>query len=192
MYWLGTSRWGCSPLCTLHSICVCFFLAFRPFLLLFRCLVLLCVLACVYPLWHGGFLGSCFLPFIPSWARYCPDESHCLDSLLGPHLVVVGLLAINLPYCFIVFATALSCLYFSLLPWAYWLVFLSYKPIDPLILSFGLPQPIYYIFTSYHSLWACWSLFLPCQPIVFTTLFLGLPQSIYFFFTSSYSHWFIA
>ena len=97
MYWLGTSRWGCSPLCTLHSICVCFFLAFTPFLLLFRCLVLLCVLACVYPLWHGGFLGSCFLPFIPYWARYCPDESHCLDSLLGLHLVVVGLLAINLP-----------------------------------------------------------------------------------------------
>ena len=87
------------------------------------------------------------------------------------------------------------CLILPLLlitPWAYWLVFLSYKPIDPLILSFGLPQPIYYIFTSYHFLWACWSLFLPCQPIVFTTLFLGLPQPIYFFFTSSYSHGFIA
>ena len=52
----------------------------------------------------------------------------------------------------------LSCLYFSLSPWACWLVFLPYQPIDPLTLSVRLPRPIYYIFTSYHSLWVCWPL----------------------------------
>ena len=30
-------------------------------------------------------------------------------------------------------------------------MFLPYQPIDPLILSFGLPRSIYYIFASYHS-----------------------------------------
>ena len=65
MYWLGTSRWCLGPLCTLYSVCDCFFLAFTSLLLLFRWLVFLCILACVYPLWHGGFLGSCFL--FPGW-----------------------------------------------------------------------------------------------------------------------------
>ena len=95
MYWLGTSRWCLGPLCTLYSVCDCFFLAFTSLLLLFRWLVFLCILACVYPLWHGGFLGSCFLPFILSRVGYYPDESCCLHSLLGPRLVVVGFLAIN-------------------------------------------------------------------------------------------------
>ena len=57
MYWLDTSRWCLGPLCMLHSVCICFFLAFRPFLLLLRCLILLYVLVCVCPLWHEGCMG---------------------------------------------------------------------------------------------------------------------------------------
>ena len=57
LYWLGTSKWCPSPLCMLHSICVCFFLAFAPLLLLLRHLVLLCILAYVHHLWCGGCVG---------------------------------------------------------------------------------------------------------------------------------------
>ena len=48
---------------------------------------------------------------------------------------------------------------------------------------FGVPQPIFYIFTS----WACWPLI---QPIEFTNSFPRLFWPIYFFFTSHYSHGF--
>ena len=34
-----------------------------------------------------GLLGSCFLPFISSWAGYCPSEGLCPHSLLGLPLV---------------------------------------------------------------------------------------------------------
>ena len=54
----------------LHSVCVCFFLAFTPFLLLLHCLVLLYILVCVYPLWHGWYVGF--------WAHV-----FFLSSLLG-------------------------------------------------------------------------------------------------------------
>ena len=69
------------------------------------------------------------------------------------------LLPCILPCYFIVFATALSCLYISLPLWACWLVFLLYHPIDPLILSFGFLGPfitsfpliIFYGLVGHHS-----------------------------------------
>ena len=57
LYWLGTSKWCPQPLCMLHFVYVCFFLAFTPLLLLLRCLVLFCILAYIYPLWREGCLG---------------------------------------------------------------------------------------------------------------------------------------
>ena len=49
----------------------------------------------------------------------------------------------------------------------------------------GLPRPFDYIFTPYNS----YELISPySSPIKFTTLFLGLPWPIYFFFTSCYFH----
>ena len=92
MYWLGTSRWCPSPLCKFHSVYVCFLLAFTPFLLLLHCLVLLCVLVCVYPLWCEGcmsFLDSCSIPFIPSWVGYCPGKSLCLHSKIRRHVTLL-------------------------------------------------------------------------------------------------------
>ena len=69
MYWLGKSRWCLGPLCMLHIVWICFFLAFTPFLLpscLFDsticsswCLSLVAWRMC-------GLLGSCSLSFILS------------------------------------------------------------------------------------------------------------------------------
>ena len=73
MYWLGTSRWCSGPLCMLHSVWICFFLAFTSFPLplhLFNsdvraswCFIFCGVRMC-------GLLGSYFLPFIPSCTGY--------------------------------------------------------------------------------------------------------------------------
>ena len=96
MYWLGTSRWCLGPLCMLHFVCVCFFLAFRPFLLLLRCLILLYVLVCVYPLWREGCVGFwTHVFFLLSFPRLDIDQAkafsfisywaHALVSLLHGH-----------------------------------------------------------------------------------------------------------
>ena len=78
MYWLGTSRWWSVPLCMLHSIWICFFLAFTPFLLS-PCLFDSIVRAnwCLsFMAWRMCELsGSYFLPFTPSWIGYCLGKS---------------------------------------------------------------------------------------------------------------------
>ena len=73
MYWLDTNRWCLRPLYMLHSVWICFFLAFTPFLLP-PCLFDYVVRSgwCLsFVAWRMcGFLRSCSLPFIPSldWA----------------------------------------------------------------------------------------------------------------------------
>jgi len=70
MYWLGTSRWCLGPLCEFYFVCVCLLLAFTPFLLLLRCLVLLRVLVCAYPLCREGCVGFwAYVSFLLSFPR---------------------------------------------------------------------------------------------------------------------------
>ena len=156
MYWLGTSRRCPGPLCEFHSINVCLLLAFTPFLLLLRCLVLLCVLVCIYPLWREGCMGFwAHVYFLLSIPRLGIVQAKafvsiaCWAHVLSLFFMVVGHLAINL-------SILLHCVCCGLC-----LAFTSYYSrglaswysycISPLILSFGLPRSIYYIFTSYHS-----------------------------------------
>ena len=89
--------WCLYPLCMLHFVWICFFLAFTPFLLPLFCLILLYVLVGVYLLWREGYVGfwahvPCLLSFL--WTGRCLGK--------GPHLptepmffffVFVGLLA---------------------------------------------------------------------------------------------------
>ena len=103
IYWLGISRWCPGPLCVFHSVCVCFFLAFTPFLLLLRCLVFLCVLVCVYPLWHGGYVGFwAYVFFLLSLLRLGIVQAKafanvaCWAFVLSLFFMTVSLLAYNL------------------------------------------------------------------------------------------------
>ena len=139
MYWLGTKQvvsWS-----FVHaSLYLCLFLfglhAISAALALSGSVV--CISLCLsFIVWRiHGLLGSCLPPFIPSWAGYCPGEGFCPHNLLGLRSCLSSswpwaFQPLILPYCFIVFATALSCLYFSLCSWACQLVFLPYQPIDP-------------------------------------------------------------
>ena len=89
-----------------------------------------------------GLLGSCFLPFISSWAGYCPSEGLCPYSLLGLLAINPAILLHCVCYSFIFPLTLIT-------PWACWLMFLPYQLIDLLILYLGLPWSIYHIFTSH-------------------------------------------
>ena len=169
MYWLGASRWCLGPLCMLHSVWICFFLAFTPFLLplcLFDfvvrsgwCLSLVAWRMC-------GFLGLCSLPFISSldwvllgWRPLPFCQAH---ALFFP--VFVGLLAMDLAIPLHRAYYSITSLFISCYPWAHGLMLLSC-------------QLTFHIFTSFGLYWPT---FLLCQPISFTRL----PRSIYFFFTS--------
>ena len=99
MYWLGASRWCLGPLCMLHSVWICFFLAFTPFLLspcLFDSIVRAnwCLSFVVWRVY--GFLSSYFLPFIPSWTGYHLGKSlHLPTEPVLFFSMTMGLLAIE-------------------------------------------------------------------------------------------------
>ena len=119
-----------------------------------------CISLCLsFIVWRiHGLLGSCLLPFIPSWAGYCPGEGFYPHNLLGLRSCLSSswpwaFQPLILPYCFIVFATALSCLYFSLCSWACQLVFLPYQPIDPPIpLQASLTRLLHFFFKPLFTL----------------------------------------
>ena len=97
-----------------------------------------------------GLLGSYFLPFIPSWARYHSSKSLLLlAKLMLSSLWPWSFWPLILPYRFTVSATTLFFFLLLITPWAYGLMFLPYQPISLLILYLGLPWPIYHIFTSF-------------------------------------------
>ena len=142
MYWLGISRWCLGPLCMLHSVWICLFLAFTLFLLLLRCLILLYVLVDVYLKWREGCVGfwahifflSSFLGLGVAWAKVFI----CLLSLCfllygcGPFWPLI------LPYYFILSAIALPLFLFLIIPWVC-----------------GLPWPNFHVFTSFRLIGQC-------------------------------------
>ena len=155
---LAGYKWWClGPLCMLYCIWICFFLAFTPFLLPLRCLVLLYVLVDVYPLWCEGcvsfwahifFLSSLFglgitqakaFIFIADWAH-------------AFFFMAMGLLAIN-P----IILLHRVCHYFVFLFTSYYRVGLradipavsTYFFINPLLRASFTHLPRLYLF------WAC-------------------------------------
>ena len=91
MYWLGTSRWCPCPLCILHFVWICFFLAYTSFLLS-SCLFDYVVSAgwCLFFVaWRMcKLLGSYSLPFTLSWTRHYLGKS--------PHLPIKPMLSFSM------------------------------------------------------------------------------------------------
>ena len=95
LYWLGTSRWCPGPLCMLHFVWICFFLAFTLFLLPLRCLILLYVLVDVYLIWREGWVGF--------WAHI-----FFLSSFPGLGVAWAKVFIFLLSPCFLLMAIGLS------------------------------------------------------------------------------------
>ena len=212
MYWLGTSRWCPGPLCMLHFIWICFFLAFTPFPLPLRCLVLLYILVGVYPLWCEGcvgfwahFFSISFLPGLGIAQVRAFIFIACKAHVF--FFMAVGLLAIN-P------VVLLHCVCYNFV-----FPFTSYYPVG---LRADVPAVSAHCFINHwlraslahlphiYLLWAYWPSFLPCQPVLplyplgflspFTSSLppftlmglllnsLGLPSFFYSIFTSYYSY----
>ena len=137
----------------LHSIWICSFLAFTPFLLPLRCLILLYVLVDVYLLWCEGcvdFWAHIF--FLSSLLGLGITRAKAFIFLLSPCFLLYGcglLWPLILPYHFIVSATALSFFLLLITPWACGLTFLLYQPISLSILCSGLPWLTFHVFTSF-------------------------------------------
>ena len=126
-------------------------------------------------------MGSCSLPFIPSWTRHCLGK--CLHLFAEPmfsSLASMGLLiidpAISLYRAYFNFTfPSTSCYPVNL--WAD----ISIMPIH-FFINFLLKV----LLAHFPHLYLFWALLanIPTVPTHFTTSFLGLPRSIYLFFTS--------
>ena len=133
MYWLGTSRWCLDLLCKFYFVYVCLLLLFTQFLLLLRCLILLRVLVCAYPLWRKECVGfwTCVF-FLLSLPRLGIVYARAFASIAHWAWVFVFLLHGREPFtinpvillhcvCYLsvwTSLTALLCFYFLLPPWA--------------------------------------------------------------------------
>ena len=130
LYCLGTSRW-CSNLCVSSTIlCICLLLFPRHSSC--SCLVSFCY-ACwarAYLPWREGCVGF--------WARIA-SVHFLMDWVLSGQkfLPFQPTRLLFLPF------------FFLLCPWAYWLSFLPCWLIRFITYFLGLPQPIYFVFTSY-------------------------------------------
>ena len=153
MYWLGTSRWCLGPLCMLHSVWICFFLAFTPFLLPLHCLILLLILIDVYPLWCEGCVGFwAHISFLSSLPRLGITQAKAFIFLLNPCFLLYGrgpFWPLILPCHFIVSVIILSFFLFLITSWVCGLMFLPCQPISSSILCSGLSWFIFHVFTSF-------------------------------------------
>ena len=147
----------------LPSTRICFFLAFSPFLLpswLFYsivrtgwCLSFMAWKTC-------GLLGSCSLPFIPSWTRRCLGKGlHLSVEPMFSSLVSIGLLVIDPAISLCRAYYSFTFLHTTL--WTCGLIFLLCQPTSSSIFCSRLPWPTFHIFTSFRL---CWPTFLLCQP----------------------------
>ena len=143
MYWLGTSRWCLDPLCMLHSVWICFFLAFTLFLLPLRCLILLYILVDVYLLWREGCVDFwAHILFLSSLPRLGITWAKAFIFLLSPCFLLYGrrpFWPLILPYHLVVSATALPFFLYLIILWACGLMFLSCQPTSSSILCSRLP-----------------------------------------------------
>ena len=147
----------------LPSTRICFFLSFTPFLLpswLFYfivrtgwCLSFMAWKTC-------GLLGSCSLPFIPSWTRCCLGKGlHLSVKPMFSSLVSIGLLVIDPAISLCHAYYSFTFLHITL--WTCGLIFLLCQPTSSSIFCSRLPWPTFHIFTSFRL---CWPTFLLCQP----------------------------
>ena len=167
MYWLGTSRWYPSPFCMLHSVWICFFQVFTPFLLpicLFdfaihasRCLSFVAWRIC-------GLWVPYSLPFTLSWTLCYLDKSLYLPTeLIISFSMTVSLLATDYTISLHHACYNFTSLFISCYPMGLWVD----TPAIPthffinLLLS-RVPWPTFHIFTSFGL---CCPTFLLCQPI---------------------------
>ena len=168
MYWLGTSRWCLGPICMIHSVWICFFLAFTPFLLplcLFDFVVCSgwCLSLVVWRIY--GFWGTRSLPFIPTldWVLlgWKPSPSCRTHVLFFP--VFVGLLAMD-P------TMPLHCAYYSITSLFYFLLLVGLWADAPTMPTHF--QHLYFFWTLLANILVVPAHFVP-----------WLPRPIYFFFT---------
>ena len=184
MYWLGTNKWCPSPLCMLHSIWICFFLTFTPFLLP-PCLFDSVVRAswCLsFVAWRMcGLLGLYSLPFTPSWTGCCLDKSlHLPAEPMLSFPMTMGLLtvdpAISLHH---------ACYSFTTLFISGYLVGL-WVDAPAMLAHFFINLLLRASLTHFPHLYLFWALLanILVVPVHFTTSFLRLSRLIYFFFIS--------
>ena len=126
MYGLGTHRWCPRACASATTIWVCLLLFPRHFchsyVIFFY--YAYCVMFIFYFMRNVWAFGLVLPSFVPPWTGHCPDKGLCLYS----------------PFGFYFYRS-------SFFPW----VCQPRRPIGLVTSFLGLPQPLYFIFTSYSS-----------------------------------------
>ena len=184
MYWLGTNKWCPGLLCMLHSVWICFFLTFTPFLLSL-CLFDSAVHAswCLsFVVWRMcGLLGLYSLPFTPSWTGCCLDKSlHLPAKPMLSFPMTVGLLTVDPAVLLHHACYSFTSLFIS----GYPVGLRANAPAMPTHFFINLlPSASLAHFPHLYFFWALLANTL-VVPVHFTTSFLRFSRLIYFFFTS--------
>ena len=100
---------------------------------------------------------ACITFFVPPWDGHCPNKDLCPYSPLGSYFchfsLSMGLLVILAHWAHYFFPWAFSAhlphFYLLFFPWVCWLSFLPCWLIRLATFFLRLPQPTYFIFTSY-------------------------------------------